>query len=122
MVLEVIAQEFSVCKIHDAADIDFSAAFCFVGRTDEGLSLVCGTAFVPETAAARDDGWCAFRIAGVLDFSLIGILAKISALLADANIGIFAVSTYNTDYVFTKKDRFEAALSVLKTAGYEIRR
>ena len=121
-VLEVIAQEFSVCKIHDTAEIDFSAEFCFVGRTDEELSLVCGTASVPKTAAARDDGWCAFRILGVLDFSLIGILAKISALLADANIGIFAVSTYNTDYIFTKKDRFEAALSVLKAAGYEIRR
>ena len=50
----------------------------------------------------RDDGWKAFRIQGVLDFSLIGILAKIAAALADNGISIFAVSTYNTDYVLIK--------------------
>ena len=66
------------------------------------------------------DGWRAFRIQGVLDFSLVGILSKISALLAENKIGIFAVSTYNTDYVFTKAERFDKAISVLSCAGYEI--
>ncbi len=50
-----------------------------------------------------NDGWKAFRIQGVLDFSLIGILAKIATVLADNGISIFAVSTYNTDYVLIKK-------------------
>ena len=68
----------------------------------------------------RVDGWRGFRIEGVLDFSLIGVLAKISALLAEEEIGILAVSTYNTDYIFVKKEQEEKALSRLGRAGYKI--
>ena len=69
----------------------------------------------------RDDGWKAFRIVGTLDFSLIGILARISKILASNEIGIFAISTYNTDYILIKEDNFEKAISVLKSAGYRIK-
>ena len=62
-----------------------------------------------------NDGWKAFRIQGVLDFSLIGILAKIATVLADNGISIFAVSTYNTDYVLIKKENYQKALDVLQT-------
>lgn len=65
---------------------------------DEEKSLVCITSEVPENTVQRDDGWKAFCIQGVWDFSLIGILAKIATILADNGISIFAVSTYNTDY------------------------
>ena len=65
-----------------------------------------------------DDGWKGFRIQGVLDFSLIGTLSKISGILADNKIGIFAVSTYNTDYILVKKENFERALEVLASEGY----
>ena len=68
----------------------------------------------------RDDGWKAFRIQGVLDFSLIGILAKISTILADNGIGIFAISTYNTDYILTKAENYERALEILAKEGYTI--
>ena len=61
-----------------------------------------------------------FRIQGVLDFSLTGILAKIAALLAEEKIGIFAVSTYNTDYILVKKENEEKALGKLAGAGYEV--
>ena len=57
---------------------------------------------------------------GVLDFSMVGVLARISALMADNGIGIFAVSTYNTDYILTKKENYEKALAVLAQAGYKI--
>lgn len=67
-----------------------------------------------------DKTWSAFRIGGVLDFSLIGILSKISNLLADNNIGIFAISTYNTDYILTKTTDFQSALRVLEEVGYQI--
>ena len=60
------------------------------------------------------------RIEDTLDFSLIGILAKISAILADNKIGIFVVSTYNTDYILTKAENFEKAISLLSDNGYEI--
>ncbi len=68
----------------------------------------------------HEDGWRALRVKGVLDFSLTGILAKISGILANAKIGIFAVSTYNTDYILMKKENFEKALNVLSDAGYDI--
>ena len=82
--------------------------------------MVCLTSCVPEETIERDDGWKAFRIQGVLDFSLIGIFSKISTILAENKIGIFAVSTYNTDYILTKAENYEKALNALETAGYEI--
>lgn len=67
-----------------------------------------------------DNGWRAFRIQGTLDFSLTGILSKISRLLAGHKIGIFAVSTYNTDYILTKSGNLQKALDVLEDSGYQI--
>ena len=75
---------------------------------------------VPGHTLAREDGWRAFRIEGVLDFSLIGILAGISGILAENKIGIFVVSTYNTDYVLTKEESFERAMALLARHGYTV--
>lgn len=122
MELKVIDRPFTVCKVADYSRIDLSAEFVFIGKTEEEQSLVCETASTPSNTLTREDGWRAFRIEGTLDFSLIGILARISSLLADAGIGIFAVSTFNTDYIFTKTDRFDQALQVLENHGYTIRR
>ena len=82
--------------------------------------MVCITSEVPENIIQRDDGWKAFRIQGVLDFSLVGILAKIATVLADHGISIFAVSTYNTDYVLIKEENYQKALEILQTKGYKI--
>ena len=75
---------------------------------------------MPEKTVIREDGWKGFRITGVLDFSLIGILSKISGILAENSIGIFAVSTYNTDYVFVKEENFDKALSALEKDGFSV--
>lgn len=112
--------DFSVCKVTDFSQVNLDSEFCFIGKTDEEKSLVCITDDVPANVTERDDGWRAFRIEGTLDFSLIGILSKISSLLAEHKIGIFAVSTYNTDYILTKTDNLDKALTVLENAGYEI--
>ena len=96
------------------------SAFFFVGRTDEEISLVCRTVDVPPNTIERSDGWRAFRIKGTLDFSLVGILARISSILAESRIGIFAVSTYNTDYILVREADFGSALSALEARGYEI--
>jgi len=122
MKLKVIDAEFSVCKIKEYGDISAFGKFCFIGVTDEENSLVCETKFAPENALSREDNWRCFRIEGELDFSLIGILSKISAVLAENKIGIFAVSTYNTDYILTKQENFERALAALSAAGYDIER
>lgn len=120
MQLKVLPNRFSVCKVNDAACAYLNAPFCFFAKTDEELSLVCPTDYAPPQTLAREDGWRAFRIEGVLDFSLIGILAKISGILARQKIGIFAVSTYNTDYVLLKEENLQKALQALKTGGYSI--
>ena len=120
MELKVIDGDFSVCKVKDLSQVNLNQDFYFIGKTDEELSLVCRTGDVPAGTVSREDGFKAFRIQGELDFSLIGILAGISAVLAENRIGIFVVSTYNTDYVLTKADDFERALGLLESRGYGI--
>ena len=120
MMIKSFREEFSVCKIEDISQVDFNDNLCFLGKTDEELSLVCQTNKVPANVTMRDDGWKAMRIEGELDFSLIGILSKISGILAEKKIGIFAISTYNTDYILTKVENYEKALLALQEAGYKI--
>lgn len=121
MELKIINKQFSICKLQDLSKVDFSDEFCFIGKTDEELSLVCSTELAPENTIECDNGWKAFRIEGILDFSIIGILSKISTLLAENKIGIFAVSTFNTDYILTKEENFDKAISILKENGYIIK-
>ena len=120
MEIKRIEAEFSVCKVIDYSEVDLSDEYCFVGKTNEENSLVCLTTSVPKNVIERDDGWKAFRIQGVLDFSLIGILSKISTILAGNRIGIFAVSTFNTDYILVKRENYNNALNALSDAGYDI--
>jgi len=120
MELKTIEHKLSVCKVGEISDINLSADFFFVGKTDEEVSLVCKTEDAPIKTMERDDGWRGFRIQGVLDFSLIGILSKLSGILAEHKIGIFAVSTYNTDYILVKEENFERALRVLASEGYTV--
>lgn len=121
MKLKKIDAELSVCKVADYSKVSLDSPFCFTGKTDDENSLVCQTKDVPKNTTARDDGWKAFKIdEGALDFSLIGILAKIAAVLAGAKVGIFALSTFNTDYVLVKSENFDKAASALKAAGYEV--
>ena len=120
MEIKKIEHDFSVCKVSDYSSVNLDNEYVFIGKTDEEKSLVCIAENVPKSVIERDDGWKAFRIQGVLDFSLIGILSKISGLLAENKIGIFAVSTFNTDYILTKKENYEKALSVLEDTGYKV--
>lgn len=120
MEIKKIDYDFSVCKVADYSLVNLDSEYSFIGKTDEEKSLVCITEDVPSNVAERDDGWKAFRIQGILDFSLIGILSEISGILADHKIGIFAISTFNTDYVLTKKENYQRALEVLISSGYKI--
>ncbi|MCH5281049.1 MAG: ACT domain-containing protein [Lachnospiraceae bacterium] len=120
MEIKAIEHDFSICKVEDYSQVNFESEYCFIGQTDEEKSLVCITEDVPDNVTDWDDGWKAFRIQGILDFSLVGILSKITALLAENNIGIFAISTYNTDYILTKQENFQKALDVLSDKGYKI--
>lgn len=120
MELKKLPYSFTICKLTDASDINFKSEFCFFSRTDQEISLVCKTVDTPQNIINREDGWRGFRIEGILDFSLIGILSKISTILAENKIGIFVVSTYNTDYVFVKDNSYEKAMNILSDVGYTI--
>ena len=115
-----LCQVFSICKVADYTQIDLESPFVFTGSTDEEKSLVCPMELIPQNTVERDDGWKSLRINGMLDFSLVGILARISNILAENSIGIFAVSTFNTDYIFVKRFNFDKAIKALEDAGFII--
>lgn len=120
MKIRKIHQEFSVCQVEDYSLVNLDSKYCFLGKTDKEKSLVCVTSDVPSNTIQRDDGWKAFYIQGILDFSLIGVLSKITTILANNGISIFAISTYNTDYILIKKENYQRALNILKSSEYEI--
>lgn len=120
MTLKLLPMEFTVCQLPFGATPDFSVPFCFFAKTDEEASLVCPTAFCPERTVKRRDGWLALKILGPLDFSLIGVLAGVAGALAESGVPIFAVSTYDTDYVLLEKQFQEKALCALTAAGHKI--
>lgn len=88
--------------------------------TPSEASYVMEAHLVPPEATAINTGWRALMAAGPLDFSLTGILSSIAAPLAEARISIFAVSTFDTDYVLVKEDTLAAAVAELRAAGHEV--
>lgn len=120
MELECLNDLLTVCKISDLSVINPEDDLFFLGKTDEEISLVCRTENTPAHTVAREDGWRGFRIRGILDFSLTGVLSRITGVLADNRIGVFAVSTYNTDYILVKEENTDRAVNALENAGYRI--
>ena len=120
MVLERLPYSLTVCKVSHVRDINLEAGFFFVGRTDSEISLVCKTEDVPPGATERVDGWKGFRVRGTLDFSLVGILSDLSGILASKGIGLFAVSTYDTDYILVREEDSVRAAEAFTDAGHEI--
>lgn len=118
MKLKVLNFDLTICKAASQADIDWNKDFFFAARTDEEFSLVCKTTDAPRQATERSDGWRGFRIEGTLDFSLTGILARLSGILAEHQIGIFAVSTFNIDYILVKSENLQRAMAALTANGY----
>lgn len=118
MELQFLSQPFSVCKLRDLSGVSLLEPFRFLSVTDDEISLVCPTEAVPADIVAREDGWRGFRVKGSLDFSLVGVLAQLSSLLANEGISIFAISTFDTDYIFTKEAVFDRAAAALTDAGF----
>ena len=111
---------FTVCQVPDTDSLPLGREYCFTACTKDEISLVCKTENVPANTLQREDGWRCLYVQGPLEFSLIGILARMASLLADAGISIFALSTFNTDYLLVKQEKWSAALEVLEKNGYRI--
>lgn len=112
--------DLAVCRLAPTASFAFpptTDGLVAMARTGEELSVVCPMENAP--AGAKTEGpWRAFRVCGTLDFALTGILAKIAVPLADAGVSIFAVSTFDTDYVLVRADAAAKARAVLAKAGH----
>lgn len=118
MKLTLLEPSFSVIQVKNIDPSMLKIVPLFFAQTSEELSLVLPTTNVPPEAINREDGWKAIKIIGVLDFSMIGIIARISSLLAEESISIFALSTFNTDYILIKEHQVEQARTVLTDNDY----
>ena len=122
--LSVLEEELSICRLpadSPAPDWAWTKGFCSVTRTENELSIVTHSRFVPEDVL-KECHFRAIRIEGTLDFSLIGILSEISSVLAKEGISIFAVSTYDTDYILVRDEVLEKAIIALRKAGHKVKR
>ena len=121
LTLQIMDDCLSICKLDSSAGyLDWawvcndSSAFISVTRTKDELSIVCPERLVPRSVQA-EYGWKGLKVKGQLDFSLTGILSSIAKPLADNEISIFAISTYNTDYILIKQEDIKAAVGVLSS-------
>ena len=115
--LSILPQKLAICRLNKNSPIPSWAKeddYFSITKTDKELSIVCSQIKVPDNIKAEKD-WRAFKIEGTLDFSLTGVLASLADPLAKANISIFAISTYDTDYVLVKEDNLEEAKKVLSS-------
>lgn len=124
LTIAVHAGLFGICRLGPTAELPAWATagkFFTVSRTALELSIVCGEAAIPEGVLA-ERGRRLLQVEGVLPFNLTGVLAAIAAPLAEAHVGIFVVSTYDTDYLLVSETDLERAIQVLEAAGHAIRR
>lgn len=120
--LTVLDDTFAVCRLPaDAVVPDWAwmGEVACVTRTRDELSIVCRDALVPGEVL-REGGWRCLRVRGPLPFTLTGVFARIAQPLADAGISLFAVMTYDTDYVMVKDDVLREAVSALISAGHTV--
>jgi hypothetical protein len=113
---------YAVCRLHKDASVPAWASpgeFLSITRTAEELSVVCSQNLVPDDVRC-ERGWRCLRVAGTMDFSMIGVVASLVTPLAEAGIGIFVVSTFDTDYLLVKEGEIERAMAALRAAGQKV--
>ena len=122
MNLTIFPKELAVCRLaaqDDVPDWSWNQEFSSITRTARELSIVCRACDVPRDVKS-ERGWRALRVAGPLDFSLIGVLAGLAGPLAEAGISIFSISTFDTDYLLVRGHALEQATMVLRGAGHTV--
>lgn len=112
-------RKYAVCKLNKMPERKPGNGFWSLTVTDNEISLICGAESIPADAQQAEPDYMAFYIDEPLEFSMVGILAKIAGLLASENIPIFCLSTYLTDYIFIRDIYAQKAKAVLSRSGYE---
>ena len=120
LTLLVLPETLAVCRLPPDANIPPWAVgrnLLAIVRTLDEMSIICPQSGVPAEIQS-EGGWCALKVLGPLDFSLVGILAQLAGVLANADVSIFVISTYDTDYILVKDHQLETAITALNQAGY----
>jgi hypothetical protein len=120
--LLLLSETLCICRLERNAPIPewaLTGGFSSITRTGQELSVVCLQDRVP-LGIPKQEGWKALQVEGPLDFSLTGVLASLTAPLATEGISVFAISTYDTDYLLVKEEQLEGAIQALREEGYEI--
>lgn len=122
LTLKLYKNIFGVCKL-DANKLipkwAKEADWYSITKTEDELSIVCSEDYIPRDIES-EKGWRCFKIEGILDFNLVGILSSLSTLMANEKISIFAISTFNTDYILVKEDKVEKAILIFKNSDINI--
>ena len=120
--LTSLKDEFVICKLDQGSEIPswaFGGEFFSLTRTAEELSILCPANQVPELSH-YETGWRGLKIEGPFEFDEIGVLASLTAPLAEAKISLLTISTYDTDYIFIKQENYRQAVNTLEAAGHTI--
>lgn len=120
LTLSVLRDELSVCRLPAGSAVPYwvwAGSFCSVTKTEDELSVVICSSLAPDNII-RESGFKALKVEGPLDFSLTGILAETSSVLAGDGISIFAVSTYDTDYILVRDKDLDRVVRALERAGH----
>lgn len=120
--LRVLGERLAVCRLEPGAKMPAwaTASQLFsVTRTPDELSVVCPEEHVPP-GTTSEKGWRALEVEGALDFSLIGVLASLTVPLAEGGVGVFAISTYRTDYLLVKEEALDLAVAALRGRGHRV--
>jgi uncharacterized protein len=124
--LSLLEGRFAVLQLEPSASIPawaLEGEFFTASKTSEELSIVCLESNVPADAKMRlERDWACLKLQGPFEFSLTGILLSVLEPLAQVKVGIFALSTFNTDYVLVKTEHLETAIDALEGAGHRVSR
>jgi len=122
LTLKCLNEYFTIHRLPAHSEIPpqvFSSAIYFIAKTFDEVSIVLPQDIIIESSKTESN-WRALQVLGPLDFALTGILSNIATLLADQKISIFAISTFDTDYILVKKEVLNAAIDVLTANNYQV--
>ena len=120
MKLRILEDLFTVHRFppdHEILKPVYESQFYSISKTENELSIVCSSSILLDSESS-ETSWSCIKVLGPLDFSITGILADISAVLAKAEVSIFAISTFDTDYILVKSEKLSVANEALQKAGY----
>ncbi len=122
--IQILNKDFTIHRLKPDENLpkeSIQSKYSWIGKTEEELSVVCESG-IKLPSQKSDSNWTAIKVVGPFAFTEVGILADISRILAEAEISIFALSTFDTDYILIKKERIEDAAAALQKEGYVIER